>query len=468
MRNLGRIILPALAVALHTPSNDRQRQIFNQVLRCVRALVSWLLMTLYPSHTEETLGYMDQYLKDFHKEKDVFLRYRKGKAAEAVATQVRQTLRDEHEAEVRSTQGMTALKKRRLQADQRFELEEAVSEVYRENSHFNFPKIHLMSHFSEHVRRFGSIPQYSTEAGESAHRDQIKAPYRHTNKVDPMLQILTNYNRSHIFAMNEQNLVQIAREGCCTAEMMDVLNLLPPKARRIVNASHREYEDPPENAEICPTSIPYFSDQDQCTKRFVASKDQSTLVCNLALPEGSLPLGDYIKQYYRRELGATRCPDVRQWQVTVFRTLHIPVHSLGLGDESTTHIIRATAGQDFRKRGARSDWAWCKFGAEDQYGSLRGKRPARVLRFLKLRDPSKRRPLLLAVVQPMRPDNGGRPDTIHGMVRVSRPSATGEIWVISIKSITGMAHLIPESSAPNNGRWYVNHTIDLNTFNEIY
>ena len=77
--------------------------------------------------------------------------------------------------------------------------------------------------------------------------------------------------------------------------------------------------------------------------------------------------------------------------------------------------------------------------------------------------------MLLAVVQGARPENGGWPDPIHGMVRVSRPTGTtGDTWAISIKSILGMAHLVAESNAVGNGHWYVNHTIDLNTFNDIY
>ena len=41
-------------------------------------------------------------------------------------------------------------------------------------SHFNFVKMHLISHFRDHIYQFGNIPMYSTEYGELAHKEQIK------------------------------------------------------------------------------------------------------------------------------------------------------------------------------------------------------------------------------------------------------------------------------------------------------
>ena len=53
--------------------------------------------------------------------------------------------------------------------------------IQREN-HFNFIKMHYLSHFVSHLRRFGSILMYSTEMGELAHKEQIKEGYRRSNK----------------------------------------------------------------------------------------------------------------------------------------------------------------------------------------------------------------------------------------------------------------------------------------------
>jgi len=45
--------------------------------------------------------------------------------------------------------------------------------IYTE-SHFNFVKIHLLSHFSDHIRQFGNILMYSTEFGELGHMELIQ------------------------------------------------------------------------------------------------------------------------------------------------------------------------------------------------------------------------------------------------------------------------------------------------------
>jgi len=51
-------------------------------------------------------------------------------------------------------------------------------------SHFNFIKMHLLSHFCDHIRQFGNTPMYSTEFGKLAHKTQIKAGWRQSNKND--------------------------------------------------------------------------------------------------------------------------------------------------------------------------------------------------------------------------------------------------------------------------------------------
>jgi len=41
-------------------------------------------------------------------------------------------------------------------------------------SHFNFVKMHQLSHSSDHIRQFGNIPMYCMEFAELAHKEQIK------------------------------------------------------------------------------------------------------------------------------------------------------------------------------------------------------------------------------------------------------------------------------------------------------
>lgn len=93
MRNFGRVILPALAAALSTPRHAERRP-FATALQCTRALVDFHLMAQYRSHTTTTIGYMEAYLADFHRTKDVFLEFRASKKVIAQSSQAVQQLRD--------------------------------------------------------------------------------------------------------------------------------------------------------------------------------------------------------------------------------------------------------------------------------------------------------------------------------------------------------------------------------------
>ncbi|KAH0602483.1 uncharacterized protein H6S33_008822 [Morchella sextelata] len=98
---------------------------------------------------------MESYLEDFYKHEDIFLEFQ---AYERMLKDAR------HRMKALSLSGAGS------QSTQRC-LEE-IREI-RERSHFNFIKLHVLTHYREHVERFGSIPQYSTDISELAHMRQI-------------------------------------------------------------------------------------------------------------------------------------------------------------------------------------------------------------------------------------------------------------------------------------------------------
>jgi len=80
-------------------------------------------------------------------------------------------------------------------------------------SHFNFIKIHLLSHFGDHIRQFGNIPMYSTEFGELARKEQIKEGWRRSNKNDAQRQIVHSYSRQHAIRRRLLNLECLRHRG---------------------------------------------------------------------------------------------------------------------------------------------------------------------------------------------------------------------------------------------------------------
>lgn len=50
-------------------------------------------------------------------------------------------------------------------------------EAKQEENHFKFPNMHLVRRFHGPGEQFGEIPMFSTEVGETAHRQQIQERY---------------------------------------------------------------------------------------------------------------------------------------------------------------------------------------------------------------------------------------------------------------------------------------------------
>jgi len=82
------------------------------------------------------------------------------------------------------------------------ELPELVDEILREGAHYNFPKIHLISHNGKQIPKFGGLGQFSTEISKSMHK-AFKDAYGRSNKVDSMSQLVTTYTTDHTFAMKD-------------------------------------------------------------------------------------------------------------------------------------------------------------------------------------------------------------------------------------------------------------------------
>jgi len=72
------------------------------------------------------------------------------------------------------SQSVTLAKRRRIRDEDREEEHERPMDLIHRESHFNFIKINLLSHFSDHIGQFGNTPMYSTEFGERALKEQIK------------------------------------------------------------------------------------------------------------------------------------------------------------------------------------------------------------------------------------------------------------------------------------------------------
>jgi len=170
MRNLGRCLLGVLAVALRQP-DSRQVTPFKHALDSVGALGVFNQMAQYRSYTCETIAYMEEYLDGFHSMKDIFLEFRVAKQTRPKVDKQRKELPHQR---AQSNMRVAPSKRRQRLEEDRDEVNELCMDMIHTESHFNFGKMHLLSHFSDHIRQFGNIPMYSTDFAELAHKEQIK------------------------------------------------------------------------------------------------------------------------------------------------------------------------------------------------------------------------------------------------------------------------------------------------------
>jgi hypothetical protein len=443
MRNLGRCISAVLASALRNPDSSQYHD-FKSALKCVSALVDFSLMAQYRSHTTDTLSYMESYLQTFHRTKDIFLEFRTSKATRTRADrqdrELRELMADQRAKEVHHR----TVANRRRQADQeRVERSDRRADLIRRENHFNFIKMHYLTHFASHVRRFGSISMYSTEIGELAHKDQIKDGYRRSNKNDAARQILSQYGRQHALGMRLQTIEALSKvKGVIVAE--DSGMEMPAFSshstpRRVLKGRMKNTST---LTELCATLNIHYSDMMQEILRFT----RQTAADDRRLPADPTELG--------------------LLPVEGFAQLEIPVADFQETDRFQIHRARCTGTKAFRNGGPRNDWVWVQTGGEANYGDLRGRVVARLLALFKIRNILSEAGAVhrLALVCILDPVNSGRFHIASGHIRVGRRVNGRDMRIVSIGAVIGQAQVIPSGER----QWIVNHRIDLRTFNEIY
>ena len=143
MKALGREIVPVFA-ATHLNPSASQRIPFTEALLCVKNLVYFHLMAQYRYHTEATIEYMENYLEEFHRHKDVFNRFRDSKSTKKVS----EALKEQHTLDKQQNgrvtplgtiflrlQSVVALMKRERK------IESDIAQHLVDRSDFNFVKI---------------------------------------------------------------------------------------------------------------------------------------------------------------------------------------------------------------------------------------------------------------------------------------------------------------------------------------
>jgi len=258
--------------------------------------------------------------------------------------------------------------------------------LIRRENHFNFIKMHYLTHFASHLRRSGSISMYSTEIGELAHKDQIKDGYRRSNKNESARLILSHSGRQHTVGIRLQTIEALSKvEGVIVVEdsgmeMPTVQSRSTPC--RVLEGRLKKTST---LTELCTALDIHYSNMMEEIQGFI----RHSAADNRRLPADSAKLG-------LRPLEG-------------FAQLEIPVHEFLETVRFQIHWARCTGTKAFHNGGSRNDWVWVQTGGEANYGDLQARVVARLLALFRIRNilseaAAVHHPVLVRILDPI---NGG-------------------------------------------------------------
>src|ERR1700704_367617 len=114
--------------------------------------------------------------------------------------------REEREAE-QNWKILSGTAKRRQIDEDTEKVAVEVEAALTKDTHFNFIKMHLLSHFVESVKELGHLSNVTSELPETLHR-QLKEAYKHSNKIDAHEQILNTMSRCKSFEYRDINITE--------------------------------------------------------------------------------------------------------------------------------------------------------------------------------------------------------------------------------------------------------------------
>jgi len=191
MNALRSVIVPVFATTLWNPLVS-QRIPFTEALLCAKNWLHFHLMAPYWYHTEVTIELMVNYLDECYRHNDVFSQFRTIKSAKKVLEALKNQLTiDKQEEQKRdpARNNLSVDAKRRDVDEDNVQIESEIALHLANESDFNFVKMHLLNHFSDHIRQLGNLWNVSSNVPHKAVMDLTQA-YRQSNCHEAAICIL--------------------------------------------------------------------------------------------------------------------------------------------------------------------------------------------------------------------------------------------------------------------------------------
>jgi len=422
----------------------------------------------YKSHNDATLSYMEDALRRFHTFKDVFLLGRAAKKAKAKAHALRmEVLKKRKVDEETIAETWTPSKKRRDMNAWRDYISHKIDVSKELDADFNFPKIHLMSHWVQQMCRYGALQQYSAERHEQVYKTNLMDGWNASNhNLNYLPQVITFQHRILCFEIRELNLQALTqrRENRAAA-----CKVLPSGADLAAPLSPESYV---KRESIGPQNRRDGKHPDAMIKDFRALLDNTQdSTHRVAIYSGTWK---FIKHNSRNKTYILD-EQLHAMELCIYNGIKVQVE--GLDGERISQMCRCTGSQSWCGGDQRNDWVWVKQRPGRCYGTLNGRLPWQLQRLFKIKLLNKDGAFIeywFALALTTIPENSGYLDPVSKFVQVRKAPAAIAWQVFSVENIVGCVHVIPEiaTSIKTGDRWnkrrIVNSHIDLVTWNDVY
>ncbi len=417
-----------------------------EAMQFVRAVVDLVMLAEYRTHDEDTLGYLDQAISRIDNLKEYFRNLRP---------------KDKHTGE----------------------------------GQFNFPKFHVLVHYTDFIKNFGTLDGFDSATPETGHKDQVKEPYSRTNKQDDFLVQMARHSLRRINWLAMEGILfhtnTIQKPEIEKQQERQLNTFSRPKDLRHWTMTLRErgYQE-----------LHTWKDTQHwrpaaAIARHLGQPDFIDALAVFVREMRRIMDGEYIpKPGHHNDLNAQKCgiSYLREPNPNWVESYPISLHSsmgcwikTGKDPEdvqvTTKQLIRCKE-QWHGKSKARRDFLWVQeYDGDFNISPVDGKTLGQLQAIVTIRDIHRKndraecREYHGCLLTTLKPTHNGQPNSINGMLTYkavplqssTTPRKLGPLRFYNASMVLRAAHVVPAELIASN-KFLLNPYIDWGEYTEIY
>jgi hypothetical protein len=304
----------------------------------------------------------------------------------------------------------------------------------------NFPKIHLMSHWVEVLRRYGAMQQYSGERHEQAHQTNLKESWNASDRnLNYLWQAITFHCHILCFKIRERNLQALTQHRGNSVATCKVLPFGAALAASLGSLPHVKPK--------------FMGPKNRCDGKHSATmiKDFRALLDNMQDTTHHMAIYNGTREFLtHKSCNHTYISDeqLHAMELCIYHCIKVQVE--GLEGEPISQIGQCTGSQSWRGGDQWNDRVRVNQRPERCYGALNCCLRWQLQRLFKIKllnyDGAFVEYWLPRALTTI-PENSCNLYPLSTLVQVKKALAAVTLQVFCVGNIVGCTHLIPERAA---------------------